>query len=85
MKHWQIFMAILVFIVLCNIKVKEGNEGRGFSIPEQAEVYNTPIELITKMQDIINDKQTNDMVENKNLTYAMHLLQVSNLKGFHTN
>ena len=75
MKHWQIFMAIIVFILLYNVKVKEGNEERRFSIPAQAEVYNTPIELIDKMKDIIDDKQTNDMVENTNLKYDISQTQ----------
>ena len=58
MKHWQFYFALVVFIILRSIKIKEGN----LAIPEQAEVYNTPVELISKMTDIIDGKQTNDMV-----------------------
>jgi predicted RNase H-like nuclease (RuvC/YqgF family) len=65
MKHWQFYLAIIVYIILANIKVKEGN----YSIPEQADIYDTPVFLVKKMQDIIDGKKTNDMVENENLKY----------------
>jgi hypothetical protein len=71
MKHWPFYIAIILFIVLRSIRVKEGN----FNIPEQAEVYNTPKELIHKMTDIMDDKQTNDMVENKNVKYDLTAAQ----------
>jgi len=71
MKHWPFYVALLLFIVLRSIKIKEGN----FTIPEQAEVYNTPVELIHKMTDIIDNKQTNDMVENKNVKYDLTAAQ----------
>lgn len=71
MKHWPFYIALIVFIVLRTIKVKEGN----FNIPEQAEVYNTPLDLIHKMTDIMDDKQTNDMVENKNVKYDLTAAQ----------
>jgi hypothetical protein len=71
MKHWPFYIAIFVFIVLRSIRIKEGN----FNIPKQAEVYNTPIELIGKMTDIMDNKQTNDMVENKNVKYDLTAAQ----------
>lgn len=67
MKHWQFYLALVIFILLFNVKVKEGN----FDIPKEAEVYNSPRDLMNQMKGIMEGGKTNDMVENKNLKYEM--------------
>jgi exonuclease VII small subunit len=71
MIHWQFYLSLLVFVVLINLKVKEGN----FAIPDNAVVYKSPLQMMDTMKDIMDDKKTNDMVENNNLIYD---LQASN-------
>ena len=71
MKDWQFYLALLIFIILFNVKVKEGN----YDIPERAEVFNKPIDLIHTVTNLIDDKKTSDMIEQENLQYELKASQ----------
>ena len=71
MKDWQFYLALLIFIILFNVKVKEGN----YDIPERAEVFNKPVDLIHTMTNLMDDKKTGDMIENENLQYELKASQ----------
>lgn len=58
MKDWQFYLAILILIILVNIKVKEGNE----VLPEYVYNYNKPSEIIDEMQSIIIDEPNPDKI-----------------------
>jgi hypothetical protein len=58
MKDWQFYLAILILIILVNIKVKEGYE----ILPEYVYNYNKPSEIIDEMQTIINDEPNPDKI-----------------------
>jgi len=58
MKDWQFYLAILILIILVNIKVKEGNE----VLPEYVYNYNKPSEIIAEVQSIINRDPNPDKI-----------------------
>jgi hypothetical protein len=58
MKDWQFYLAILILIILVNIKVKEGNE----VLPEYVHNYNKPSEIIDNVQTIISNGPNPDKI-----------------------
>jgi len=58
MKDWQFYLAILILIILINIKLKEN-----LDIPERATAYDKPSELINEMQSIMKGEPNYDKTQ----------------------
>ena len=72
MKDWQFYLAILILIILINIKVKET-----LDIPERATAYDKPSELIAEVQSIIKGEPNHDKIQYTNTKTSSDILQTN--------
>jgi hypothetical protein len=70
MKDWQFYLAILILIILINIKLKEN-----LDIPERATAYDKPSELIKEIKSIIKGEPNYDKIQYTNTKASSDILQ----------
>jgi len=66
MKHWQFYLAIIIFLGLLLMKVTEGITN-DVALPADATPAQTPIQLMDEMRDLMENRKTPDMIQNGNL------------------